>query len=211
MTSRTPAALVALTIASALTPALAQERTGTFHGSVVAEWLDDGRMMRLAEPFAYTDPSRNRWSVPSGWEVDGASIPQALWLFGSPFVGQYRRASVIHDYYCDTKVWDWESTHKVFYNAMLTDGVPGWRAKLMYGAVYLGGPRWSFSARRFRRYGDGHRRDRAAQTQLMIVVEDTTPVTTDADTDAFLDWYESQSHEPSIEDVEAWVDARLGD
>ncbi|GFO81451.1 DUF1353 domain-containing protein [Methyloceanibacter sp.] len=118
--------------------------SGHYEGNVVAEFLNDGRLVRLVEPFAYVDPFTMRWDVPSGWEVDGASIPKPLWsLVGSPFVGTYRNASVIHDYYCDTKARPWGAVHRVFYDAMLTSSVHPIRARLMYAAVCWGGPRWS--------------------------------------------------------------------
>ena len=73
-----------------------------FKGEVVAKWLDDGRQMELMESFGFTDPSGQNWEVPKGAIVDGASIPKILWsIVGSPYTGQYRKASVIHDYYCN--------------------------------------------------------------------------------------------------------------
>lgn len=122
---------------------------GRFIGRFAAEFLSGaesrgGRLVRLLEPFSYVDPFDLQWDAPSGWTVDGASIPQPLWsLVGSPFTGEYRQASVIHDCYCDTKQRPWGAVHRVFYDAMLTSGVNGARAKLMYAAVCWGGPRWS--------------------------------------------------------------------
>ena len=99
--------------------------------------------MKLLSSFAYIDPKGVEWEVPSGWVVDGASIPQVAWTFvGGPFEGKYRDASVIHDFGCDKKVKPWEKVHEVFYWAMLASGVETWRAKIMYAAVYHFGPRW---------------------------------------------------------------------
>jgi hypothetical protein len=114
-----------------------------FHGRVVAEFLDDGRTMRLTEPFGYTDPDGGHWNVPAGAVVDGASIPRVFWSFiGGPFEGKYRNASVVHDYYCDRKDRPWRHVHKVFYSAMIEAGVDETLGKLMYYAVYYFGPRW---------------------------------------------------------------------
>jgi len=49
---------------------------------------------------------------------------------------------VIHDWFCDRRNMPWERVHRVFYEAMLTSGVEAAKAKLMYLAVYYGGPRW---------------------------------------------------------------------
>jgi hypothetical protein len=75
---------------------------GTFDGKVQAEWLPDGRSMRLLAPFTYTDPNGAVWEAPAGAVVDGASIPRFAWsVTGGPFTGKYRNASVIHDVTCD--------------------------------------------------------------------------------------------------------------
>ena len=75
--------------------------------------------------------------------VDGASIPEAFWSFiGGPFEGKYRNASVVHDFYCDTRTETWEDVHMVFYNGMRAAGVDPITAKIMYSAVYNFGPRW---------------------------------------------------------------------
>lgn len=116
---------------------------GKYVGTVQTEWLEDGRRMRLLSPFAYFDPNGVEWNAPTGWVVEGASIPQVAWSFiGAPFEGKYRNASVIHDVGCDQKIRPWEAVHKVFYWAMRTSGVETWRAKIMYAAVYHFGPRW---------------------------------------------------------------------
>jgi hypothetical protein len=117
--------------------------TGRYVGRLVWTPLEDGRLMELIENFGFIDPREEEWHVPKGIHVDGASIPRPLWsLVGSPFTGKYRDASVIHDYYCDVRVRPWRSVHAVFYDAMIASGVNAARAKLMYAAVYYGGPRW---------------------------------------------------------------------
>jgi hypothetical protein len=117
---------------------------GRYEGIPVVTFLDDGRRVRLTEEFAFVDSSDARWDVPKGATVDGASIPRFLWsLIGGPFEGVYRNASIIHDWYCDLRSRPWEVVHRMFYEAMITSGVRGRLAKLMYAGVYMGGPRWS--------------------------------------------------------------------
>ena len=116
---------------------------GSYEGEVLAKWGDDGRTMTLTSAITYIDQAKKRWPVPENTDVDGASIPKVFWSFiGGPFEGRYRNASVIHDYYCDTKKENWEDVHKMFYNAMRASGTDETKAKMMYYAVYLGGPRW---------------------------------------------------------------------
>jgi len=137
-----------LFVASALSillirTALAQENYGYYVGHVRAEWLENGRDMRLLESFAYIDPQGTRWDARAGAVVDGASIPQSAWsIIGGPFEGKYREASVIHDVACVQKSRDWQLVHKTFFTGMLASGVSSIRAKIMYAAVYHFGPRW---------------------------------------------------------------------
>ena len=119
------------------------DHRGTFLGRVVAELLDDGRLLKLLEDFGYVDPDGDSWHALKGRVVDGASIPRALWsIVGSPLVGKYRRASVLHDVACDEKTARWPDVHRMFYHAMRCDGVSDRRALYMYAAVYHFGPRW---------------------------------------------------------------------
>jgi hypothetical protein len=119
------------------------EDFGHYIGSVQAEWLDNGRDMRLLEPFGYVDPSGREWQAEAGAIVDGASIPQIAWsLVGGPFEGSYREASVIHDVACVKKNRSWQQSHMTFFTAMRASGVSSIQAKIMYAAVYHFGPRW---------------------------------------------------------------------
>lgn len=116
---------------------------GHYEGNVVAEWLPDGRQMRLASPLTYISSSGVVWKAPEGAVIDGASIPKFAWsIIGGPFEGKYRNASVIHDVACKEKTRTWRAAHKVFYTGMLASGVDMTLAKIMYGAVYHFGPRW---------------------------------------------------------------------
>jgi hypothetical protein len=120
---------------------------GQFTGELVLKALPDGRTMALVQPFGYKDSHGVTWSVAVGTQVDGASIPRVFWsIIGAPFTGKYREASVIHDYYCQTRSRHWKAVHKVFLDGMLARGVDGFKAKLMYLAVYRFGPRWDFDA-----------------------------------------------------------------
>jgi hypothetical protein len=121
------------------------QTTGRFAGELVLKALPDGRTMELVQPFSYTDSRGITWPVPVGSQVDGASIPRVFWsIIGAPFTGKYRDSSVIHDYYCATRLRHWKAVHKVFLDGMLARGVDKVQAQLMYLAVYRFGPRWDF-------------------------------------------------------------------
>jgi hypothetical protein len=103
---------------------------------------------QLLHTFSFDDPNGLIWSVPDGSQVDGASIPQTFWsVIGGPFEGNYIKASVIHDFFCDTKTRTSHDTHRNFYYGMRASGVPEWQAKLMYWAVSTYGPDWTLEKR----------------------------------------------------------------
>lgn len=109
----------------------------------------------LRNDITYTDPSNVRWRAGKWVEgqpeteqtgtTDGASIPAwAQPVIGEPFNEQYLLAAVVHDHYCykENRVRTWRQTHRMFYNALISLGVPRTKSKIMYGAVYIGGPKW---------------------------------------------------------------------
>ena len=124
---------------------------GRFEGRVVAEWLDDGRDMRLVEPFVYVDVAGTHWPAPAESVVNGASIPQAFWsVIGGPFVGRFRNASVVHDVACVERTRNWREVHRMFYEACRCADAPLLKSKIMYYAVYHFGPRWQPAGLGFR-------------------------------------------------------------
>jgi hypothetical protein len=120
-----------------------------FEGDVRTEWLvhaGPDRRMRLLQDFAFVDPRGKRWIAPAGSVVDGASIPRMLWaVAGSPYTGDYRRASVLHDVACVVKSEPSKDVHRMFYDAMICEGVDQSQALEFYAAVRLFGPDWTMN------------------------------------------------------------------
>jgi len=103
---------------------------------------DDGSVETLDEVSFY-DKKGKEWSVPPGYISDGASIPRAVWsIVGHPLTGEYIKASVLHDYYVDSRTEPAKETHRMFHEAMLADGVTKTKASLLYFAVSSYGPQW---------------------------------------------------------------------
>lgn len=91
----------------------------------------------------YTDPNGWVWEAKKGLETDGASIPKwAQWYTGGPYDKSFLKAAVVHDHYCDRHVRSWWRTHRAFYYMLVDLGVPIEKAKVMYYAVFVGGPKW---------------------------------------------------------------------
>jgi hypothetical protein len=137
---------VAVLLASQL-PAAAQ---GKFKGDLVLTPLSspDGRRMKVLQPFAFVDSKGRLWDVPAGLETDGASVPKVFWAMFPPWSGNYRKAAVIHDHFCNIKSRTWQETHNVFYEAMLAEGMGERIAKVLWAAVYNFGPNWGPGAKK---------------------------------------------------------------
>ena len=124
-----------------------------FEGTVDARWLvetGEDRKMVLLSNFAFIDSTGFRWEAKTGDIIDGASIPEMVWsqVIGTPYIGDYRRASVIHDVACEKMIKTSRDAHRMFYEAMLADGTPQDRAMMFYLAVRTFGPRWDASTPR---------------------------------------------------------------
>ena len=119
---------------------------GEFSGEPQALWLtEDGtedRRMRLLENFWFRDPVGKKWEASKDAVVDGASIPRALWtLLGSPYTGDYRRASIVHDIACDeagSNAAKRRAADRMFYHACRVGGCSIWQATLLYIGVRIG-------------------------------------------------------------------------
>jgi len=123
-----------------------------FSGNPKTEWLTDkdgpDRNMRLLENFFYIDPDGKKWDAPKDTVVDGATIPQPLWnTVGSPYTGDYRRASIVHDVACvnAARAADYMGERKkadqMFYHACVTGGCSEPQASILYAGVRVGA--WS--------------------------------------------------------------------
>jgi Protein of unknown function (DUF1353) len=92
--------------------------------------------------FSFTDPDGKKWITPADYSVDGASIPRAVWtLVGSPYTGDYRRASVVHDKACDDAVGNpgaRREADRMFYHACRAGGCSIKQAMLLYIGVRFG-------------------------------------------------------------------------
>jgi hypothetical protein len=116
-----------------------------FSGNPETEWQEDHRNMVLLKPFSYTDSDGKTWQVPAGGIANGATIPRALWSqVGAPFVGKYRRASIVHDYFVgegqnpDVTLEERKKADKMFYDACLTDKCSKTFARMLYLGVRIG-------------------------------------------------------------------------
>ena len=111
----------------------------------LTRWSGNCNMI-LIEEFTYTDPQGKCWKAPAKSIINGASIPRELWsIVGSPYVGSYRRASIVHDVAVgenntQTNVTQQErkAADKMFYYACRCGGCGILEANILYIGVCLG-------------------------------------------------------------------------
>lgn len=105
----------------------------------------------MADELDFVDGKADVWQAPKGTLTDGASIPRVfVKIVGNPTSKQFAQAAAIHDAYCGIgnengakyHTRPWPQVHRMFYDALRVGGTPEYKAKVMFAAVWLGGPRW---------------------------------------------------------------------
>jgi len=119
--------------------------TSQFSGDPETIWLTEAgtdRNMALLQDFWFIDRRGNRWDAPKASIVNGASIPRPLWsLVGSPYTGDYRRASIVHDVACEYAGGDparRRAADRMFFEACREGGCTAWEATVLYVGVRIG-------------------------------------------------------------------------
>ena len=130
-------------------------KVARFINTVKVEWPEsEPRNMRLLEDIGFIDSKGELWLAQAGSIINGASIPPIFWpIIGSPYVGKYRRSTVLHDVHCAERTEPHEAVHKMFLEAMLADGVEKDLARTMFRAVWNFGPKWDENGNDLAAYG----------------------------------------------------------
>lgn len=106
---------------------------------------------RLSEPLQFTDGEGRKWLAPEQTLTDGASIPAIFVpIIGFPREPTFANAAALHDAYCGIgnetgpvyHAKTWQEVHRLLYDALVASGTDPTKAKIMFAAVWLGGPRW---------------------------------------------------------------------
>ncbi len=109
-----------------------------------------------ANRLEFVDSVAFRWVAPRNTLTDGASIPSIFVpVIGERQSPEFVNAAAVHDAQCgvgnealpEFHSKTWQETHRMFYDALRVGGTEEVKAKIMYAAVYLGGPRWEDAAR----------------------------------------------------------------
>jgi hypothetical protein len=109
---------------------------------------EKGRVYTLKEPGGLRTVWRNKepLTVPQGFKSDGASVPRFFWRFIFPKGDEKAlRASFNHDFIYQTHPEGWTKAEAdlLFFDLLIEDGVPKWRAGLAYkGVDWFGWRAW---------------------------------------------------------------------
>lgn len=131
----------------------------------------------MAADLEFVDGSAAKWQAPEGTLTDGASIPPLfVAMLGDPASREYAPAGAMHDAYCglgnengpNYHARPWQQVHRMFYDGLRVAGTPEKRAKLMFAAVWLGGPRWGQWDRGLGDVTGAQKQQMLKQTQALI-------------------------------------------
>ena len=97
-----------------------------------------GGFWELESPLVYLAGDGSTYVVPRRFQTDLASIPAFFRRF-FPVNGRHRPAAVLHDWFYATHEIDRTKADAIFYEAMMSCGEYGWKAKMFFYAVRVGG------------------------------------------------------------------------
>lgn len=100
-----------------------------------------GRAFKLDDGFTFKaiiDDDIINIDIPKGFVTDFASTPKSLWWFFGP-IGIHIIPAVVHDFIYSQKLFSREVADKLFYDSIISYGVPKFKAWIVYKAVRSGG------------------------------------------------------------------------
>lgn len=118
-------------------------KPGHFEGIAYHDWIERGRRFRLVESMTFVDQRGFRWHVPRWFEVDRSHVPGFLqrWV-ADPFCRKMRRATAVHCFYSWHRSFHSSRVHRMYAEAMVTDGVPMRQWVPVYWGLVLFGEQW---------------------------------------------------------------------
>lgn len=107
-----------------------------------------GNVAKLNANFVFIDKHGKEHKARAGMIYDGGSTPRLTRsISAGPWDDDIIGAATIHDQYCQDgrkgeSPLDSGQVHRLFYEILKCAGVPEWRARSRYIAVYIAGPRF---------------------------------------------------------------------
>lgn len=112
-----------------------------FKSSLVVKAVKGTKQWQLIRPLFYLTASNRMVTVPACYRTDLASVPRPVWWLIPRDDEFARRPSVVHDYIYThgTTSFTKAEADRIFYDALLEEGMHKPLAWLMYAAVRIGG------------------------------------------------------------------------
>jgi len=117
----------------------------TYSGPADLRWLNDEKCWMVLQPFTVSwipdEPYTSiAFTVPEGFQTDLASVPGFVRTF-NPVNGHHLQPAIVHDYIFRTKIVRVTKAEadRMFYDGMLAQGTPRYRARYMYAGVRVFG------------------------------------------------------------------------
>ena len=80
------------------------------------------------------------YKIPAGYISDGSSIPRLFWVsVGSPFLPEFRSASIVHDYLYSEGIGDRKKADELYRSILKNNHVVWWRRNIQYIILRLFG------------------------------------------------------------------------
>lgn len=146
----------------------------------------------------FVDNQKRQWIAPARTLTDGASIPKVfIPVIGDPRSPEFLNAATLHDAYCGIGNEDldtyqsrrWQDTHRMFFDTLVVAGTNDKKAKVMFAAVYIAGPRWHQPRRSMAQFSDATKVDMLEDT--IEFIEDNDPGLNALQD--YLDWLEGEN------------------
>lgn len=100
---------------------------------------EDGKVIKLLEPLEITVKGKS-YVIPAETLSNGCSVPRLFWSLVCPTIDNRTiRAAVAHDWLYENHVCTRKEADDWFYDAMVEDGFPKFRAYLAWMGVRIGG------------------------------------------------------------------------
>jgi len=92
-------------------------------------------LVKLTQVYKYS-----KYKVPVGYISDGSSIPRLFWVsIGSPFLPEFRSASIVHDYLYSKGIGKRKEADKIYRELLKCNHVVWWRRNIQYIILRLFG------------------------------------------------------------------------
>lgn len=140
--------VVAVIISVCGQAARAEDGAGArFTGHAFMEPIGDDTFVprfRLVGELRFLQANGKVWVTPSHAVLDGRSVPTLyVQLKGNPLEGNYLKSAITYEYAVRSKQQSWESTQRMFYEAVTVEGVEPVEGKVMYVLLRASGSRWA--------------------------------------------------------------------